>query len=432
MTITRLAGVDLVTAAVNEAIGWVAGRVGVACSGGADSIALAHATMTAIGAQRVVVIHIDHQLSPGSSAVADGVARWARGQGAQAIVRAVTVDDRASIEAAARAARYSALADIADELELSTIVTGHTARDQAETVLMRIVRGTGPAGLAGIPRSRLAHEQRCGPVAPSHVVEDPRRAAGDLRHAAGDAPRIVRPLLGVSRDHIAAYVAAHALPSWDDPMNADRTLFRVRVREEILPALRRENPQIDHALVRLAASVTEWLDAVDAIAARHAMPIDCVALAAQPAAIRKRAIAIALERAGVDYAAAHLDAIDDLVRRPAAGQRAIDLPAARVVRTYDTLAIEAASQDLAPTESAPLVAPAGYVLRTWQPGDRMRPARLQGRSRKLSDLFIDAKLPRDLRSRARVVVRTDGVIVWAEHLGLAFGEAENVAPRQPE
>jgi tRNA(Ile)-lysidine synthetase-like protein len=62
----------------------------------------------------------------------------------------------------------------------------------------------------------------------------------------------------------------------------------------------------------------------------------------------------------------------------------------------------------------------------------MRPARLAGRSRKLSDLFIDAKVPRDVRSQARVVVRDDGVIVWAEHLGLAHGEAENVAPRPPE
>ena len=62
----------------------------------------------------------------------------------------------------------------------------------------------------------------------------------------------------------------------------------------------------------------------------------------------------------------------------------------------------------------------------------MRPARLAGRTRKLSDLFIDAKIPRDVRSRARVVVRSDGVIVWAEHLGLAYGETETVAPRPPE
>ena len=75
---------------------------------------------------------------------------------------------------------------------------------------------------------------------------------------------------------------------------------------------------------------------------------------------------------------------------------------------------------------------AGYVLRTWQPGDRMRPARLKGRSRKLSDLYIDAKVPRAARLVARVLVRTsDATIVWAEHVGLAFGESRSITPLPP-
>lgn len=439
MTITRPGDMDPVSAAVDEAIGWgedesrragtreirgdaaggvvvgrdsrdASARIGIACSGGADSIALAHATMRLVGAARVVVIHVDHQLSEGSAAVAEGVASWAHGQGATAIVRAVTVGDRASLEAAARDARYAALADIADELDLSTIFVGHTARDQAETVLMRIVRGTGPAGLAGIPRTR--------------------------------APRIARPLLDVPREAIEAYVATHALPTWADPMNDDTAIFRVRVRQTLLPALRRENPRIDAALTRLAASATEWLEVIDAIALPLAsVPLDCVAIRAQVRGVRKRAIAIALERAGVEYDAVHLDAIDDLVMRPAAGQLAIDLPDARVVRTYDRLELAHALFDESdPTNATDepslrggaLVVPDGYTVRRWQPGDRMRPARLKGRSRKLSDLFIDAKVPRGMRSRARVVVRDDGVIVWAEHLGLAHGEAETVAPRPSE
>ncbi len=464
MTITRPADLDPVTAAVNEAIGWVrqeraSGRIGVACSGGADSIALAHATIAAMGAsatgvgaatdgangaERVVVIHIDHQLSAGSGTVAESVASWARGQGATAIVRSVVVEDRASVEAAARDARYAALADIADELELAAIFVGHTARDQAETVLMRILRGTGPAGLVGIPRVRLAHEQRCGddPVPGGPVGRASQIAHESGGHAASDAPWIVRPLLAVSRDAIDVYVVTNALPTWDDPMNHDRSLFRVRVREQLLPALRAENPQLDAALTRLASNAAEWLEAIDGLAAPFARtPIDCKALAQQPIAVRKRAVAIILERAGVDYEAVHLDAIDRLVLRPSAGQVAIDLPDARIVRTYDLLALADEPVDTNMVDSAtevdgrravPLVAPAGYVLRLWQPGDRMRPRRLGGRSRKLSDLFIDAKVPRDVRSRARVAVRADGVIVWAEHLGLAHGEAENVVPRPPE
>lgn len=422
MTITRPGDVDPVASAVNRAIGEAVdgragARIGVACSGGADSIALAHATIAAAGSERVVVLHVDHQLQAGSEQVAEAVAAWARGQGARAQVRRVTVADRASVEAAARDARYAALAELADEHELAAVFVGHTARDQAETVLLRLLRGTGPAGLAGIPRARLLHPQRCADT----VATD----------AASDAPQLVRPLLDVSRAAVDAYVAAHALPTWFDPMNADRTLARVRVRDEVLPALRRENPQLDQALVRLAASAGEWLAVIDALAAPLAhWPLDAVALGAQLPAVRKRALAIALEHAGVDYEAVHLDALDALLVRPASGEVGLDLPDARVVRSYDRL--DLAERDPGLGTVTPLVAPAGYVLRRWQPGDRMRPARLRGRSRKLSDLFIDAKVPRALRATARVVVRDDGEIVWAEHLGLAHGEMENVAARPPE
>lgn len=135
----------------------------------------------------------------------------------------------------------------------------------------------------------------------------------------------------------------------------------------------------------------------------------------------------------MDYEAVHLDAIDKLVLRSSAGQVAIDLPDVRVVRTYGHIDLAFVADETGNSDDAgPLVAPVGYVLRLWQPGDRMRPRRLGGSSRKLSDLFVDAKVPRDVRARARVVVRADGVIVWAEHLGLAHGEAENVAPRPPE
>src|SRR5690242_16287875 len=85
------------------------GLFGLACSGGTDSMALADAALAELGANNIVVIHVDHGLSPGSGAVAEGVAAWARGQGVAAIVRRVEVERRASIEAAARDARYEAL-----------------------------------------------------------------------------------------------------------------------------------------------------------------------------------------------------------------------------------------------------------------------------------------------------------------------------------
>lgn len=359
--------------------------VGVACSGGADSMALADATIAEVGAAFVVIVTIDHGLVAGSAEVARGVAAWARGQGAAAVVRAVAVPARASIEAAARTARYAALAAVADELGLATIFVAHTARDQAETVLLRVLRGTGPAGLAGIPARRGV---------------------------------FARPLLAVDRAAIDAYVAARGLPVWTDPMNADRAFARVRVRAAILPALRAENPRVDAALVRLAASAREWTEAIDALAEPHArFPIDAAALARLPAAVRKRALARALEVADVDYAAVHLDAVDRLVVAPTAGERRLDLPGRTIVRAYDRVDLAADLADPPPTPELR----GGFELRPYRAGDRMRPLRLAGRSRKLSDLYADARVPRDRRARARVLVRTaDATIVWAEHVGLAF------------
>ena len=420
----RVAG-DPVLAAVCGALGRVgAGLYAVACSGGADSIALADATIRVAGATHVVVIAIDHGLYPTSAAVAARVGAWARARGAAAVIERVEVAVGASLEAAARRARYGALDRVAGAIGAVAVLLGHTARDQAETVLMRILRGTGPAGLA-------AMAERRGPY--------------------------VRPLLAVERADVDAYVAVRALPVWDDPMNADRRFARVRIRTEVLPRLREENPRVDEALVRLAAQAAEWTLAIDALAEPWArFPLDARELARQPAAVRKRAITRALDAADLGYARTHVDAVDALVRGDARGERGVDVGRGRVVRTYDR--IEAApgrcvgrgsADDRARGEPAvggggwpngqgsaadrgggPAVHPDGHAVRTWQPGDRMRPARLLGRSRKLSDLYADAKIPRARRAEARVLVRvTDGVITWAEHVGLAFGEVAHAGPK---
>jgi tRNA(Ile)-lysidine synthase len=393
---TTTAPVDLLISAVNAQIGRVGpGLYGVACSGGSDSLVLADVAIRAAGAAHVILLTIDHGLTPAAAAASEAVAAWARDRGAAAVVRRVDVARRGSLEAAARAARYAALDALADELGLACVLVGHTARDQAETVLLRLLRGTGPAGLAAIPAQR---------------------------------GRFVRPFLAIGREVIDAYVRTHALPIWDDPMNEDRRLARVRVRREILPALRRENPQLDAALVRLASSATEWLEVIDALARPFArFPIDAASLAAQPAAVRKRAVSLALEAAGLDYDAAHLDHLDRTLTAPERGQISIDVRGGAIVRSYGVLSI-APRHDPAP--APPLVVPeGGYELRTWRAGDRMRPARLKGRSRTLSDLYMDAKVPRAVRATARVLVRnSDATIVWAEHLGVAFGEPFFVAP----
>jgi tRNA(Ile)-lysidine synthase len=405
--------VGTLRAAVNAAIGQVGpGLYGVACSGGVDSMALADATIAVAGAPHVVIVTIDHGLQPASAEVAAGVAAWASEQGATAIVRRVEVRAGGSLEAGARAARFAAFDQVIEQLGLAVLLLAHTQRDQAETVLMRIVRGTGPAGLAGMALRR-------GPF--------------------------VRPWLDVSRADTEGYVRARGLPVWDDPMNRDPAITRVRVRDSLLPAVRSENPAADEALVRLAAATREWLEVIDVQAAPFGrFPIDCNALALLPPAIRKRALALALDRADVDYEASHLDAIDRLVVAPARGEVSIDVPGARLTRSYATLdvhrggapAIEGPRETrsdetrTAPPDTKRYVAPAGpYEIRTWQTGDRMCPVRLRGRSRKLSDLFIDLKVPRSERALAHVLVRTtDHAIVWAEHVGIAYGFSTDLAP----
>ncbi|MEO6775789.1 MAG: tRNA lysidine(34) synthetase TilS [Kofleriaceae bacterium] len=405
--------------AVHAAIGRIGpGLYGVACSGGVDSMALADAAIACAGAPHVVIVTIDHGLQPASAQVADGVAAWATARGATPIVRRVTVGAGGSIEAAARTARFVAFEQVIDQLGLAALLLAHTRRDQAETIVMRIVRGTGPAGLAGMA---------------------PRRGP------------FVRPLLELPRSCTEAYVAACALPVWDDPMNRDRAITRVRVRDTLMPAVRAENPAAEQALVRLADAAREWLDVIDAWAAPFGQfPIDCGALALPPAAIRKRAIALALERAGIDYDARHVEAIDRLVQRPDGGEVAIDLPRARIVRSYARLDLaqpHETAEARSATNASPAVpggaAPPGggagtigyvpphgpYAIRTWQAGDRMRPVRLRGRSRKLSDLYIDLKIPRAKRALAHVMVRTtDHAIVWAEHVGIAHGFSTDLAP----
>src|SRR5689334_20551397 len=261
---------DLVDDAVRAALDALpGGAIGVACSGGVDSIALAHAVLAVRSA---LIVHVDHGLRDDSATVAAEVVAWARAAGASAEVRRVSVDGGASLEDAARRARYAALDDVNAAFGLVAMLTAHTARDHAETVMLRVLRGSGPAGLAGIPRRR---------------------------------GRYVRPLLGVPRAATEAYVAAHALPTWADPMNDDPRFARVGLRA-LWPALVGENPALDDALARLARSAAEWTDVIDA-AAEALADLDCSQLAAAPPAVAKRAIALAADSAGLALGADHLD-----------------------------------------------------------------------------------------------------------------------------
>ncbi|MCW2887872.1 MAG: tRNA(Ile)-lysidine synthase [Streptosporangiaceae bacterium] len=297
----------------------VGGMVLAACSGGADSLALAGALAfeaTRSGHQ-AGGITVDHGLQEGSAERADEVVRTLRGLGLDpAGSVAVKVDGPGGPEAAARAARYTALDASALRLE-ATVLLGHTLDDQAETVLLGLGRGSGARSLAGMP----AAFERGSP-----------RPGGVIRYR--------RPLLGLDRATVRRAALAMGLSPWDDPHNGDPSYTRVRVRREALPALERTlGPGVAEALARTARLLRDDADALDAWAATVREP-DVAALAALPRAVRTRVLRrLAIEAGGSPggLAAIHVDEMDRLVTAWH-GQRHVDLPGGvRAFRRYGKL-----------------------------------------------------------------------------------------------
>ncbi|MBK8461991.1 MAG: tRNA lysidine(34) synthetase TilS [Nigerium sp.] len=292
------------TLAVVQAVGVLAADPWlVACSGGADSLALAWAAHH-VAARRgtpVRALVVDHGLQAGSDAVAAAVRARLAGFGMDAAVATVIVGDRgAGPEASARDARYGALSDAAAPGE--RVLLGHTRDDQAETVLLGLARGAGLRALSGMPAER-----------------------GALR----------RPLLGLTRATTAAACAELGLEPWADPMNADRRYARVRVREVVLPVMEAElGPGIRDALARSATLLGEASAVVSALAGDTDPELDgvCMHLQGLAPGLRRRLILDWLRSAGVrDVATAHVDAVETLVTRWR-GQKGVDVPGGRVVR----------------------------------------------------------------------------------------------------
>ncbi len=370
-------------------------RLLVAVSGGPDSTALLHALHHLSLRLRVELraATVDHGLRPESAAEASLVAQRCRALGVPCDV--LTVDVKAargphvSLQEAARNVRLQALEESASLHGCARVALAHTADDQAETVLFRILRGTGLAGLAGIPYQRGI---------------------------------FIRPLLDVRRAAILAYLGKRRVPFIEDPSNRNRHFARVRIRHDVLPALAHENPKVVEALLALAQQ------------ARALQPADL-----EPAALPKLPPRTAA-----------------LVRRLAAegrGTRRISVPQGEVVVSYGKVALRArgAAAVSAPVGLATPIAgpgihrPPGHEqgpaleisesrqapaegatfdlaqlrfplqLRTRRPGDRMRPRGGRG-SRKLSDLLVDAKIPREQRAHLPVLTDAQGSVLFVAGL----------------
>jgi tRNA(Ile)-lysidine synthase len=210
----------------------------VAVSGGADSVALLHVlTQLTELSLRLHVLHVDHGLRPDASRDAEFVRGLAARLRLPVEVTSVTVPRGGSLEAAARGARYAALEAEAERLGAHRIALGHTADDQAETVLMRMLGGAGVRGLAGIPAVR---------------------------------GRIIRPLLEVRRAEFVPTLRAADLPWVEDLSNRDPKFLRNRIRHDVLPLLGASySPDVVATLNRVSRLCRESVDALDRVAGRE-------------------------------------------------------------------------------------------------------------------------------------------------------------------
>lgn len=292
----------------------------LAVSGGPDSTALLHlahgwASDRQTGDRvELVAVTVDHGLRAESAAEAEVVARQSADLGiAHRTVRWDGPAPASGLQAAARAARYRLLTGVAQEKMATVgspvaIVTAHTADDQAETLVMRLARGSGVDGLAAIPRqSRLAID---------------RAGAGERQ--AGTQYTLLRPLLSVPRHRLLATLAAHAIPFADDPSNRDRRFERVRVREalDVLQTLGVSRDALQRSADRLQAAHEVLEAAANDLEARAVTAVlglvyavELMAFAAAPVETRARLLRRLLARAGGAAPRAGLGAVETAIGR---------------------------------------------------------------------------------------------------------------------
>lgn len=416
----------------------------LALSGGPDSVAL----LDLLNGEdpdppwQVIAAHFDHGLRPESAREARQVVEWCRGRGI-AWAAGGPAGSLGKDPAACRRERYAFLEEVRRRAGASRLLTAHHADDQAETVLFRILRGTGLRGLRGM---------------------SPRDGA------------LARPLLPFGGDELREYVQDRGLPFLEDPSNRDPAFARSRIRHWLLPALEERDPGIRDALLRIARLAREAEASLegltDAIVAACRLPADGARIHGRVRLSRDRVVALDAEfRARL----LHRLARSENVRMTRGGTRSAiqfitDAPSGarmdlggglRLGRDFDVLWIgrdhEPAGDDrgarvrlpgsgsadvriggtsyhvawgprspdsgtgggralrLAPDEIGTALE---LRVRGWEPGDAIR---LPSGTRKLKDVFVDRRVPRSLRSRLVVVADDEGRVQWVPGVCVAAG-----------
>lgn len=214
-------------------------RIVVGLSGGIDSVVMLHLLVRQlrISRRRISAIHVNHQISPHASRWATFCRRWCRELGVSLRVAKVEVRRGNSTEAAARAARYAVFA----ASKAGVVALAHNRDDQAETVLLQLLRGAGVRGLAAMPV---------------------------LKTATATMPAVLRPLLKVPRKTIEAYAQRHRLQWVEDDSNQDRNYLRNFVRHDVLPLIEKKLPAAKNTLARAARHQAEASALLDMLAAQ--------------------------------------------------------------------------------------------------------------------------------------------------------------------
>ena len=415
-------------------------RVLVGVSGGADSVALIsllHQTAENMDLY-LEVAHLDHALRDSSRADAQFVKQLCADLGLLLTVERRDVAEAAqqrkgNLEEVARDIRRDFLETVAKDRNCQVIALGHHADDQAETFLMRLLRGSGPSGLSGMRETNKS---------------------------------VVRPLLSFQRKELLAYLQGEGIDWREDESNLDQRFTRNRIRHNLLPLLESYNPKINSQLVGLCELLQQdddfWSDLVAQELAQcgswheNNYTLDREFLLLRPSALTGRVIRAALQQVRGDLrglTSAHIADVQKLVKAEAP-QGELNLPGVWVARRYEKLLF--GKQKPVANESFEVVlsAPGSYPLpngrclhlslseqalgegpdavefkagslpfplqvRYSQAGDRFRPSGMDG-TKKLQDLFVDLKLTKEERQNILVVLKDDKIL-WVVGLRRSDG-----------
>lgn len=300
------------------------GRVGVAVSGGADSVCLLHLLRDLASALdlHLTVVHLNHKLRADESDRDEEFVRDLAGSlGYPLLAETVNVAGAGgNLEQAGRRARWSFYRSLIAANRVDVVATGHTSSDQAETVLYRLLRGSGTAGLSGI----------------RPITDD----------------GIIRPLLGCNREEVEAYLMQKGIRWREDSSNQERAFLRNRIRHDLLPQLKRDyNPALPQALAQMAVLAQEdeqyWAAEVDRLAASQltvageAVLLMCPKLLALPKAMARRLLRRAIAMAKGDLRRIDFEHVDALLHLAAGGEGhgRLQLPDLDVFRSFEWLRI---------------------------------------------------------------------------------------------